>query len=138
MPWESNFSLCAKAKNCRPSRPLSARRKKKRRSKSRLRQAKKRARTHSGRALPVNRRSRLVAGAPSSRCLLRRRRLRYRGSLVSRGGRGRGRLRGARTQAKHDSGCGKKDKYFHSLNSFVECSAQASRTDVFLANFFSD
>jgi hypothetical protein len=37
----------------------------------------------------VNRRSRLVAGAPSSRCLLRRRRLRYRGSLVSRGGRGR-------------------------------------------------
>ena len=70
--------------------------------------------------------------------LLRRRRLRYRGSLVSRGGRGRGRLRGARTQAQHDSGCGKKDKYFHDLNSFVECSAQVSRTDVFLANFFSD
>ena len=64
----------------------------------------------------MNRRSRLVAGAPSSRCLLRRRRLRYRGSLVSRGGRGRGRLRGTRTQAKHDSRRGKKDKYFHSLS----------------------
>jgi hypothetical protein len=64
----------------------------------------------------VNRRARLVAGASSSRRLLRRRRLRYRGTLVSRGGRGRGRLRGARTQAKHDSRRGKKDKYFHSLN----------------------
>jgi hypothetical protein len=86
----------------------------------------------------MNRRSRLVAGAPSSRCLLRRCRLRYRRRLVSRGGRGRGRLRGARTQPKHDSRCGKKDKYFHSLNSFVECSAQMSQTDVFLAKFFFD
>jgi hypothetical protein len=60
-------------------------------------------------------RSRLVAGAAGSCCLLGRRRVCYRGSLVSRGGRGRDRLLGARTQAKHDSRCGKKDEYFHSL-----------------------
>jgi len=77
-----------------------------------------------GRALLANVGSRLVAGGASCCCLLRRRRLCHRGTLVSCGGRGRGRLRGARTQAKHHSRCGKKDEYFHSLKSFVESSAQ--------------
>src|SRR5438477_9251730 len=64
------------------------------------------------RALLVNVRWRLVAGGASRRCLLLHRWLRYRGSLVSGGGRDR--LLGTRTQAKHDSRCRKKDKYFHS------------------------
>jgi hypothetical protein len=43
---------------------------------------------------------------------------------------------GARAKAKYDSGCSQKDKYFHSLDSFVESSAQMPQPDVFLAKFF--
>ena len=45
---------------------------------------------------------------------------------------------GARAKAKYDSGCSQKDKYFHSLDSFVESSAQMPQPDVFLAKFFAD
>jgi hypothetical protein len=98
---------------------------------------KKRARNRWPRA-PRELRQRLVAaGGMSGCCLLHCCRMRYRSRLTGRGSSGRDRLfGGARTQAKHDSRCSKKGKCFHSLNSFVEDSAQVTWADVFLAKFF--